>query len=270
MKRKVSLLLIILLIMTLMSSIVIAKPKKGKFKQGKFKHGKKKSKKHAKKDYHDNSNSTDFVKNVFNIEDQKIRYFKKFDLKPEELSFILYLHSMSNRPVTDKEVNFIISNKNNWGRVTWHFGLPPIMFEEEILTFRHPMQTRSRLYLPLGKTGHKSRHRGFIKEKLNVDYNKYEYKYENKRAKIKEKIEIKLDKYEYKYENRRSGIKEKLEVKYPSYKYEYHYINRMTGKNIKQEGIGRPINPRIFYKNLRNKKDEDSNFHLSININIDL
>ncbi|PRX28658.1 hypothetical protein BX659_11286 [Orenia metallireducens] len=256
MKKKLSIFLIAILMTSSITTVSIAKPKKTKHNQQK---------------QHSNSKisiDNNLMKRIFNIEDKEINYFKKFNIGTEELSLILYLYSLSNKTITANDIDFIVENKDNMARLTWYLGLPPIIFEDGIITLRHPKLDRS--LPPLGQRVYQNRRKGPIKEKIDIDDNKYEYEYDNKPAKIKEKIEIKSDKYEYKYQNRRLGIEEKLEVKYPSYKYEYHYKNTRTGENIKKEGRGYPLNPKYFYQKLKDKKEEQSNFNVSIRININL
>ncbi|OCL25380.1 hypothetical protein U472_13595 [Orenia metallireducens] len=256
MKKSISIFLITVLLVSSTSSVSIAKAK---------------NEKHKHKNQHSYSNisvDNNFIKKVFNIGDKEIRYFKDFNIGTEELSLILYLYSISNKDITTTDINFIVENKDNLPRLTWYLGLPPIIFEDGIITLRHPKLDRT--LPPLGQKVYKNSRKGPVKEKIDIDDNKYEYEYDSKPARIKEKIEIKADKYEYKYENKRLGIEEKLEVKYPSYKYEYHYKNERTGENIKKEGRGYPLSPRYFYQKLKDKKERESNFNVSIRIDINL
>jgi len=254
MKKSISIFLTAILLVSSITSISMAKPKKEKFKHQK------------KQSYTHNSVDNNLMKRIFNIGDKEINYFKNLNISREELGLILYLYSLSNKEITANDIDFIVKNKDNMARLTWYLGLPPIIFEDGIITLHHPKLDRT--LPPLGQRVYQNKRKGPIKEKIDIDDKKYEY--DNKPAKIKEKIEIKSDKYEYKYQNRRLGIEEKLEVKYPSYKYEYHYKNTRTGENIKKEGRGYPLNPKYFYQRLKDKKEEESNFNVSIRININL
>lgn len=254
--KKITLCLVILLVILAFTSVTMAKPKKPKHK-------------HKKKHPHSSSENKEVMEEVFNIKKEKLKHFNNFNLEPEELSLVFYLHSVSNRPIGNKEIQFILKHKEDWSKITWYFGLPPIMFEDEIITFRHPPTSRQ-LFLPVEKKRYEATRRGVVEEKLEVKHNKYEYTYRNKRSKIKEKIEIKHNKYNYHYTNKRLGIKETLQVKYPSYRYTYHYKNKRTGERIKKRGRGRPLSPKIFYHKLRKRRQQEAEFHLSVRININL
>lgn len=204
---------------------------------------------------------------AYNIDQDQLNFFAKFNLTNQELSLVFYLYANSNRTVTESDIDFIITNKDNWPKLSWYFGLPPILMESEIIYFhRHQ---HSRIQPPITNEKYeKKRTNEYEEEKLEIKPGKYEYFYKNTRLGLEEKVEIKKNKYSYYYQDK--YITEKLEVKYPSYHYEYYYKNHNTGVEIKKEGIGQPLNPDVFYQNLEKKIETNPDFHFSLDIKIDI
>lgn len=209
---------------------------------------------------------TQFLIKVYGIDQTRINYFTRFNFTSDELSLVFYLYSVSGRPINDGEIEFIQRNRNNWPLLTWRFGLPPIMLEDGIFRFRHPMQTRH--FPPIDKEEYKYEVKGKWEEKVEVKKDKYVYHYKNKSLGIEEKLEVTKDKYEYHYKD--NTCEEVLEIKYPSYKYEYRYKDRRSGKEIKKSGIGSPITPVYFYQQLKQEQKVQNDLHFTININIKL
>lgn len=204
----------------------------------------------------------EFLMDIFEVKPSEADYLSRFELGTEELSFILYLYSASGRPVSKEGIDFIVRSNQDWGQLSFYFGLPPILLEDDVLVFRRPW--RPRLVPPAGQSEYKKEVKGDYEEKLEIKKNKYEYKYENKRLGITEKVEIKKNKYSYYYKDR--TCQEKLEVKYPSNKYEYYYKDFRTGEEIKRKGKGRPVNPDIFYGQIKEKEKVEPGFHFTIEI----
>ncbi|MCF8000504.1 MAG: hypothetical protein K9K76_01415 [Halanaerobiales bacterium] len=196
---------------------------------------------------------TDFFSQLFNIEKDKLDYFIQFDLPEEDLSTIFYLYSNGDRTLSRNQFEYLANNQYNWRELSIYFGLPPIMFEDEIIKLRRPR--RDRMQVPFDKKKYKnSRKTKNIEEKINMSPGKYEYYYRNKANDIEEKIEVKQNKYEYYYKS--NNMKEKLTAHMKTNKYEYYYKNIKTGKEIKKEGYGNSIDPKIIYENLRKKYEE--------------
>ena len=195
----------------------------------------------------------DFISRVFNIEKEKLDYFTQFEIPKEDLSTIFYLYSNGDRTLSRNQFEYLANNQYNWRELSIYFGLPPIMFEDEIIKLRRPH--RNRMQVPFDKKRFKnSRQTKNIEEKINMSPGKYEYYYKNKANDIEEKIEVKQNKYEYYYKS--NNMKEKLTAHMKTNKYEYYYKNIKTGKEIKKEGRGNPIDPKMIHENLRVKYEE--------------
>lgn len=203
---------------------------------------------------------------VYGMDQTRINYFTRFNFSSDELSLVLYLYSVSGRPVNESELIYIQRNRNNWPLLTWRFGLPPIMMEEGIFRFRHPMQVRH--YPPIDKEEYNYAVKGKWEEKVEVKKDKYEYHYKNKSLGMEEKLEVTRDKYEYRYKDR--TCEETLEIKYPSYRYKYRYKDHRNRTEIKKEGIGSPITPVYFYQRLKQEQKGQPELHFGIQINIKL
>ncbi len=251
MKKNITIFLASLLLVSLLSPVTMAKPKK-------------KFNKNPRRKSNYSIHNNEYLTSVFNISRYNLDQLKKFNFTDKELSLVLYLHSISEKEISNLELNFINNNKSHWDRITWTFGVPPIIFENGFKSFKHPQIKR------LSPPANNRKKKEWVKERIEESYNKYKYNYEDKRLKIKESVEITANKYEYSYNNRCLGIKEKLEIHYPSYRYEYSYKDRRTRENIKRRGWGKSLKPVTFYQLIKEKKKEEKNFNFSVKININL
>ena len=198
----------------------------------------------------------DFFARIFNVEDDKLDYFTKFDISNDNLSTIFYLYSNGGRTISKNQFEYLANNQYNWRELSIYFGLPPIMFEDKLVKLRRPQ--RNRMQVPFNKKHYKnSRKTKNVEEKINMSPGKYEYYYRNKDRNIEEKIEVKQNKYEYYYKSNK--MEEKLSAHNQTNNYEYYYKNFKTGKEIKKEGQGRLINSEKIYSELREEyeKEED-------------
>ena len=201
----------------------------------------------------------DFFIKLFNIQKDKIDYFAKFDISNDNLSTMLYLYSNADRELDRNQFEHIVNDNYNWRELSIYFGLPPVLFDDEVIRLRRP--NRYRMQVPLDKKHYKNRYKtNSVEERVDLNPGNYEYYYKNKLNDIEEKIEVKQNKYEYYYKN--NYMEEKLSVHMVTNKYEYEYINSRTGERIKKEGRGKPISSERLYKRLReeynNKYNEQS------------
>jgi hypothetical protein len=175
-----------------------------------------------------------FFARIFNVEDDKLDYFTKFDISNDDLSTIFYLYSNGDRTISKNQFEYLANNQYNWRELSIYFGLPPIMFEDEVVKLRRPQRNR-----------------------MQVPFNKKSYKNSRKTKNVEEKIEVKQNKYEYYYKSNK--MEERLSAHNQTNKYEYYYKNFETGKEIKKEGQGRLINSDKIYSELREEyeKEED-------------
>jgi|AntRauTorckE6833_2_1112554.scaffolds.fasta_scaffold00740_6 hypothetical protein len=201
----------------------------------------------------------DFFIKLFNIGQDKLDYFADFDMSNEDLSTILYLYSNADRELTKDQFENIDRSKYDWRELSIYFGLPPILFDNEIIKLRRP--NRYRMQVPLGETRYKNRYKtNSVEESVNLNPGRYQYYYKNKLNDIEEKIDVKQNKYEYYYKS--NYIEEQLSVHMVTNKYEYHYRNLRTGERIKKEGVGKPIKSDRVYNQLREeyyKTDNEEN-----------
>ncbi len=200
------------------------------------------------------------------VDSGEIDYMARLGLDSEEIGLLFYYYGNAGKKLDEREIDDIIRNRENLEDFNMYFGLPPIIFDDEEVKFRHPK--RERHFPPLGDKKYDKRYNfkhGF--EKVEVRGNNYNYQYQNKKLGIEEKIEIKNQKYEYFY--RDTNMEEKLEVKYPSNKYNYYYKNFNTGKTIKKEGWGEPLTRDKLYRKLKERaREEETGFKLNVKINL--
>lgn len=161
--------------------------------------------------------------------------------------------------------------------------MPQIIFDDDLVRFRHPKRKRHFPPLNTKKYDKKYKFKGGT-EIIKVRGNNYDYKYNNNRTGVEEKIEIKNQKYEYYY--RDQNMIEKLEVHHANKKYSYYFKNLNTGKIIRKEGRGRRIDKDLIYRELKEKyhkenenwdnkddepeKENDDNINFKLDIEIDL
>lgn len=196
----------------------------------------------------------DFFSELFNIEKEKLDYFTQFDLPEEDLSTIFYLYSNGDRTLSKNQFEHLANNKYNWRELSIYFGLPPIMFEDEIIRLKRP--NRDRMQVPFDKKKYEnSRKTENIDEEVKMTPGKYNYYYKNKNRNIEEKTVVKQNKYEYYYKS--NNMEERLTAHMKTYEYEYYYKNFNTGKEIKKEGQGQPIEPDRVYSKLRDEYEKE-------------
>ncbi|MGM0602554.1 MAG: hypothetical protein ACQESS_04510 [Bacillota bacterium] len=195
------------------------------------------------------------VKVFKNLDTDELDYMARLGLNSEDISLILYYYSSTGRELDRDDLDRLSRHRNRLDDFHVYFGMPPILFEDDIVRFRHPY--RERHFPPLDVKKYDKRYdfkHGY--EKVEVRGNNYKYYYRNKKYNIEEKIEVKNKKYEFQYKDR--NMIEMMEVNYANYKYHYYYKNLRTGKTIKKEGRGRPLNRDSFYRELKeNYRDKD-------------
>ncbi len=199
----------------------------------------------------------DFFIKLFSVEKDELDYFAKFDISNDNLSTILYFYSNADRTLTRDQFSYLMKHRYNWRELSIYFGLPPVMFDDEVIRLRRP--NRERMQVPLDRKRYKDRYKTKkTEEKVELNPGKYEYYYRNKIRDIEEKIEVKQNKYEYYYKS--NQMEEKLSVHMVTNKYEYYFKNFYTGREIKKEGRGRPIDSERLYQELREKYKEDDDY----------
>ncbi len=209
-----------------------------------------------------------FIKVFKNVNSNEIDYMAKLGLDSEEIGLVLYYYSNADKVLDRNEIKKIVENKENIQDYHLYFGMPPIIFEDDLIKFRHPY--RERHFPPINEKKYDKTYRSNNRvEKIKIRGKNYEYKYQDKQLGIEEKINIKNKKYEYKYKDR--NMTEKLEVNYANYKYEYYYKNLNTGRTIKKEGRGKPLNKNNVYQEIKKYYHVEENLsEFSFEIKIDL
>lgn len=215
-----------------------------------------------------------FFAKLFNVERNKLDYFANFNINNDKLSSIFYLYSNADRTLTKNQFEHLMKNDYNWRELAIYFGLPPIIFEDEVIKLRRT--SRSSMEVPLGEQKYQKRHKTkYIEEKINLNPGKYEYYYKNKANNIEEKITVKQNKYEYFYKS--NQMEEKLTVQMVTNKYSYYYKNFNSGQTIKKEGEGKPIDSDIIYRELQEEynkeevqKEDNTDYGLDFNFKINL
>lgn len=202
----------------------------------------------------------DFFIRLFSVDQDKVDYFASFDISNDNLSTILYLYSNADRTLTRNQFRDLMRENYSWRELSIYFGLPPIMFDDDVIKLRRP--NRNRIQVPLGRKRYQKKYKSKnIEERVNLNPGKYEYYYRDKLRGTEEKIEVKQNKYEYYYKS--NYMEEKLEVHMVTNKYEYYYKNFYSGREIKKEGRGRPIDSDRLYRELKekieNKEKEEKN-----------
>jgi len=212
----------------------------------------------------------DFDKNLLvkvfkDVDSKDIEYMAELGLDSKDISLVLYYYSNSNKRLDRDDLNKLVRNRERINEFHYYFGMPAVIFDNDLLRFRHPYRERHFPPLNTKKYDKKYKFNGG-EEKIKIRGNNYDYKYKNKRTGVEEKIEIKKQKYKYEYKDR--NMEEKFEVNYANNKYKYHYKNFNTGREIKKEGRGRPVNRYLIYEELKEKyydmeKDdyEDDDFY---------
>lgn len=183
-----------------------------------------------------------------NLDTDELDYMARLGLDSEDISLILYYYSSTGRELNRDDLDRLSHHRNKLDDFYVYFGMPPILFEDDIVRFRHPYRERN--FPPLNVKKYDKRYdfkHGY--EKVEVRGNNYKYYYRNKKYNIEEKIEVKNKKYEFQYKDR--NMIEMMEVNYANYKYHYYYKNLRTGRTIKREGKGRPLNKDSFYRELK-------------------
>lgn len=197
----------------------------------------------------------DFDKNLFvrvfkDIRSEDVEYMAKLGLDSKDISLILYYYSNSDKKLDKDDLDRLVRNKERINEFHQYFGMPSIIFDDELVRFRHPKRERNFPPLNTKKYDKKYDFKGGT-EIIKVRGNNYDYKYNNKRAGVEEKIEIKNQKYEYYYRDR--NMIERLEVHHANKKYSYYYKNFNSGRTIRKEGRGRRANKYNVYEELKEK-----------------
>ncbi len=216
---------------------------------------------------------SDFDKELFisvfkNVNSDEIDYMARLGLDNEEIGLVLYYYSNADKVLDRNEIKKIVENKESINDFHLYLGMPAIIFEDDLVKLRHPY--RERHFPPINekKYDKTSSHNNKF-ERVKIRGNNYEYEYQDKKLGIEEKINIKNKKYEYKYKDK--NMTEKLEVNYANYKYEYYYKNLNTGRIIKKEGRGEPLNENNVYQEIKKYHEVEEDLSgFSFDITIDL
>lgn len=200
----------------------------------------------------------DFDKNLLirvfkDVESEDVEYMAKLGLDSKDISLILYYYSNSDKKLDKDELDRLVRNRERINEFHRYFGMPAIIFEEELVRFRHPYRERHFPPLDTKKYDKKYAFNGGT-ETIKVRGNNYDYKYTNQRTGVEEKIEIKNQKYEYYYRDR--NMIEMLDVHHANNKFSYYYKNLNTGRTIKKEGRGRKTNKYNVYEELKERYNE--------------
>ena len=202
-----------------------------------------------------------FVRVFKDVESEDVEYMARLGLDSEDISLILYYYSNSDKKLDRNELDKLVRNRERISEFHKYYGLPPIIFGDELVRFRHPARKRHFPPLDTHKYDKKYKFNGGT-EIIKVRGPNYNYKYNNRHTGVEEKIEIKKQKYEYYYKS--NNMVEKLSVHHANNKYEYYYKNFNTGRTIKKSGRGRRANKKAVYEELRERyrnmdKDDDWN-----------
>ena len=200
----------------------------------------------------------DFDKNLLirvfkDVDSEDVEYMARLGLDSRDISLILYYYSNSDKKLDEDELDRLVRNRERINEFHYYFGMPAIIFDDELVKFRHPYRERHFPPLDAKKYDKKYKFNGGT-EIIKVRGNNYDYKYNNKRTGVEEKIEIKNQKYEYYY--RDQNMIERLEVHHANNKYSYYYRNLNTGRTIKKEGRGRRADKYNVYEELRERYNE--------------
>jgi len=206
----------------------------------------------------------DFDKNLLirvfkDVESEDVEYMARLGLDSKDISLILYYYSNSDKKLDKDELDKLVKNKERINEFHSYFGMPAIIFDDQLVRFRHPY--RERHFPPLAAKKYDKRYEiNGGTEIIKVRGNNYDYKYTNQHTGVEEKIEIKNQKYEYYYRDR--NMIEMLDVHHANNKYSYYYKSLNTGHTIKKEGRGRRADKYNVYEELKeryNEMEEDDN-----------
>lgn len=204
---------------------------------------------------------------VYGVKDNILIWLEDQGLDDDEVSFLLFMYGNSGAKMSKADVAWLIKSEDNWVKLAWYLGQPPVTFPKGPIRFRRPVHPR--VVPPMGRKTYHYEKNGPVREKLEIGPHKYEYRYENKRAKVEERVEIDRHKYEYRYKDRYS--EERLEVDLDSYRYEYFYRNRRTGEVIRDSGIAAPLHrKRAGRLAVEAIKKPAPSFQLKVNLNFDI
>jgi hypothetical protein len=197
----------------------------------------------------------DFDKNLLikvfkDVNSEDVEYMARLGLDSKDISLILYYYSNSDKKLDKDELDRLVRNRERISDFHRYYGMPQIIFDDELVRFRHPRRERHFPPLDTKKYDKKYEFRGGT-EIIKVRGNNYDYRYTNKRTGVEEKIEIKNQKYEYYYRDR--NMVEMLDVHHANNKYSYYYKNLNTGRTIRKEGRGRRTNKYNVYEELKEK-----------------
>jgi len=226
----------------------------------------------------------DFDKSLFirvfkDVDSDDLDYMARLGLNSRDIGLVLYYYSNSGKELDEDELREIARNRERLRDFHRYFGMPHIIFDDDLIRFRHPRRDRHYPPLDTKKYDRKFEFKGGT-EIIKIRGNNYDYKYNNRYTGVEEKIEIKKQKYEYYYKDK--NMIEMLDVHFVTNKYSYYYKNLNTGRTIKREGRGRIADKDLIYEELRkeyyeledqnnnnkdNKKDKDDDKDDDSNIN---
>ncbi len=197
----------------------------------------------------------DFDKSLFirvfkDVDSDDLDYMAKLGLNSRDISLVLYYYSNSGKELDEEELRNIALTRERLRDFHRYFGLPYIIFDDELIRFRHPRRDRHYPPFDVNKYDKKFEFEGGS-EKIKVRGPNYEYKYNNKFTGVEEKIEIKKQKYEYYYKD--DNMIEMLDVHYANNKYSYYYKNLNSSRTIKKEGRGRIAERDLIYEELKER-----------------
>jgi len=207
----------------------------------------------------------DFDKNLLirvfkDVDNEDVEYMARLGLDSKDISLILYYYSNSDKRLDKDELDRLIKNREKINEFHHYFGMPAIIFNDDLVRFRHPYRERHFPPFNTKKYDKKYKINGGT-EIIKVRGNNYDYRYNNKRTGVEEKIEIKNQKYEYYYRDR--NMTERLEVHHANNKYSYYYKNFNNGRTIKKEGRGKKADKYSVYEELKEKYNnlEDDDYY---------
>lgn len=197
----------------------------------------------------------DFDKSLFvrvfkDVDSDDLDYMARLGLNSRDISLVLYYYSNSGKELNEDDLREIARKRERLRDFHRYFGMPHIIFDDDLIRFRHPRRDRHYPPLDVNKYDRKFEFRGGT-EKIKIRGNNYDYKYNNRYTGVEEKIEIKKQKYEYYYKD--ENMIEMLDVHYVTNKYSYYYKNLNNGRTIKREGRGRIANKDLIYEELKER-----------------
>lgn len=199
--------------------------------------------------------NSSFFAETFGVGKSELAYFDKRDVDDEDLATILYLYANANRTLTKEQFEFILSEEYKWSELAVKLGMPPFMFEDEVLKFRRMYTGGDRLETKVqskrfGADNAKDSDRPFgVNERIKYNNDQFSSIYSNRKIMQSERIDVSKNWYKFRYKD--AIATEMLTISRMTGKYEYHYMNSDTGEEIKLMGRAVSIDADELYSNLK-------------------